>query len=124
MFMCATKFDLERKELALMSEFLSEAEIEEANEEKDAQFLDDPDRISDNEEDEIVLTQEQPATQGVSARAAGKRRKSVGSEPEEETWESAQSNDEAYVPLPDTQQRVSGRNRKRSRREDDQFTYY
>lgn len=53
MFMCATKFDLEGKELALMNEFLSEAEIEEANEEKDAQFLDDLDRISDSEEDEI-----------------------------------------------------------------------
>lgn len=124
MFMCATKFDLEEKELALTSEFISEAELEEANEEKDTQFLDDLDRISDNDEDEVILTQEHLGTQGVSVRAAGKRRKSVASEPEEETWESAQSNDEAYVPLPDTQQRVSGRNRKRSRRDDDQFTYY
>lgn len=123
MFMCATKFDLEGKELALMSEFISEAELE-ANEEKDTQFLDDLNQTSDNEEDEIILTQEHLGTQGVSARAAGKRRKSVASEPEEETWESAQSNDEAYVPRPDTQQRVSGRNRKRSRRDDDQFTYY
>jgi len=58
MFMCATKFDLEGKELALMSEFSSEAELEEANEEKDTQFLDDLNQISDDEEDEIVFTQD------------------------------------------------------------------
>ena len=75
----------------------------------------------------MMLIQEQPTTQGLSERSAGKRRRSVGSEVEEEAQEATQSDEEAEIPLPkqpNTQQRISGRNRKRTRREDDDFVHY
>ncbi|KAJ6114220.1 hypothetical protein N7512_007665 [Penicillium capsulatum] len=125
------------QQLALLNDFLSEEEKEEANEEKVAEFLDDLDPISDNkeddvpisdnEEDDVVPIQEQPTTQGLSERAVGKRRRSVASEAEIEAQEGAQSDNETDIPLPKqpkTQQRVSRRNRKRSRREDDDFIHY
>ncbi|KAJ5152419.1 hypothetical protein N7492_009699 [Penicillium capsulatum] len=135
--MCASRFNLEEQQLALLNDFLSEEEKEEANEEKVAEFLDDLDPISDNkeddvpisdnEEDDVVPIQEQPTTQGLSERAVGKRRRSVASEAEIEAQEGAQSDNETDIPLPKqpkTQQRVSRRNRKRSRREDDDFIHY
>jgi hypothetical protein len=127
LYMCVSRFDLEEQQLALLNDFLSEEEKEEANEERVAEFLDDLDPISDHEENDIVSIQEQPTTQGLSERAAGKRRKSVASEAEIEAQEGVQSDNEIDIPLPElpeTQQRVSGRNRKRSRREDDDFIHY
>jgi hypothetical protein len=121
--MCTTKFDIEEKELAFINQFLTKDEREAGNEEKDAQAKDTLDPISDNEEDDIVPIQEQPATQGVSLRALGKRRKSITSEPEDEAQESALSDDND-PPLPNTQRRALARSRKRSRRDDDIFTYY
>jgi hypothetical protein len=127
MFMCVSRFDIEEKQLALISELLSEEEKEDANEEKDTEYLNDLDPISDNEEEDMMLIQEQPTTQGLSERSAGKRRRSVRSEVEEEAQEAAQSDEGAEIPLPkqpNTQQRISGRNRKRTRREDDDFVHY
>lgn len=66
------------------------------------------------------------ATQQLSERAAGKKRRNVASEAEDEGQEGARSDDEADIPLPEmasTQQRMS-RNRKRSRRWDDDFVHY
>lgn len=125
--MCVSRFNLEEQQLALLNNFLSEEEKEEAAEEKGADFLDDLDPISDNEEDNVVLAHEQSATQRLSERAAGKRRRSMASEAEMEAQEGGQSDNEADIPLPEqpnTQQRVSGRNRKRSRRDDDDFVHY
>ncbi|KAJ6087076.1 hypothetical protein N7467_005990 [Penicillium canescens] len=88
-------------------------------------YVDDLDPVSDNEED-MILIQEQPTAHGLSERVAGKRRRSMASEVEEEAQQAAQS-DEAEIPLPkqpNTQQRISGRNRKRTRREDDDFVHY
>lgn len=70
----------------------------------------------------MVFVHKQPTTEGLSERAAGKRRRSIASEAEVEAREGAQSDDED-VPLPDTQ-RILGRNRKRIRREDDDFIHY
>ncbi|KAA8642429.1 uncharacterized protein ATNIH1004_011373 [Aspergillus tanneri] len=106
---------------------VEEEEKEAANEEKVAEFLDDLDPISDNEEEDVAPIQEQPTTQGLSERAAGKRRRSVASEAEIEAQEGVQSDNETDIPLPEqleTQQRVSGRNRKRSRCEDDDSIHY
>jgi hypothetical protein len=123
MYMCTSKFDIEEKQLALISEFLSDEEKEQGSEERATPFLEDLDSISDNEEDDVVLVYEQPTIEGLSERAAGKRRRSVASEAEVEAREAAQSDDGVDIPLPDTQ-RISGRNRKRTRREDDDFIHY
>lgn len=90
-----------------------------------AELLDDLNPISDDE-DNAVLIHEQSATQQLSERAAGKKRRNVASEAEDEGQEGARSDDEADIPLPEmasTQQRMS-RNRKRSRRWDDDFVHY
>ena len=123
MFMCASKFDIEEQQLAMISDFLSDEDKEQASEERDTLLLDDLDPISDNEEDDVVLVQEQPTTQGLSERAIGKRRQSMLSDMEREAQEATLSDDEAEIPLPGIQ-RVSGRNRKRTRRDDDAFIRY
>jgi hypothetical protein len=123
MYMCVSKFELEEKQLAMISEFLSNKDKEQANEEKDMSSLDNLDPISDNEEDNAVLNHEQSITKGLSERAAGKRRQSVASDFEGEAQEATPSDDNIDIPLPNTQ-RVSGRNRKRIRREDDDFIHY
>ena len=60
--MCASKFDIEEKQLALISEFLSDEDKEQASKERDTPFLEDLDPISDTEEDDIVIPQDQPLT--------------------------------------------------------------
>lgn len=55
LFMCVLKFDVNEKELVLISEFLLDEEKEEVNEEKSSRFLDDLDLISDSEEDNVVV---------------------------------------------------------------------
>lgn len=125
MHRCTAKFEANNEFLALKKEYLSTEEIEMDNEEKGQLLQDYLDLISDNEEDENeAADQEQPATQGLSKRAAGKRRKSTASESEIEPQQATVSDDEAANPLPDIQQRVSRRIRKRPRRDDDQFIEY
>lgn len=53
--MCVLKFDVDKKELVLISEFLLDEEKEEANKEKSSRFLDDLDLISNSEEDNVVV---------------------------------------------------------------------
>lgn len=66
MVMCTAKFDIEEKELVFINQFLTKEESEAGNEETDAQAKETLDLIRDNKEDDIVPTQEQPTTQGVS----------------------------------------------------------
>ncbi|OQD64939.1 hypothetical protein PENANT_c324G11046, partial [Penicillium antarcticum] len=94
-----------------------------AREERDTPLLKDLDPISDDEEDDLVVSQVQPMTQELSERAVGKRRQTIASNIEDEGREATPSDDEAEHPLPNTQ-RVSGRNRKRARREDEDFVHY
>ncbi|RJE18367.1 hypothetical protein PHISCL_09298 [Aspergillus sclerotialis] len=127
MFMCTSRFEVEDDQLALNKEYLITDEIQEANnlreEEEDAQNEQSLEPISDNEEDDLV-SQDQPITQRLSERAARKRRQSTASEPEDGALNTAYSDDGADIPLPNSQQRLSGRNRKRARRDDDQFIEY
>jgi hypothetical protein len=124
MFMCTSKFEMEEEDLAIMKAYLSNEEQQALDEEKDAQLLNDNlEPISDDEEDDLEILQEVP-TQATSERTIGKRRKSATSDIGEEAQGPDPSNDEADLPLPNTQHRVSRRHRKRSRREDDQFVHY
>ena len=124
--MCATKFDLEQQQLALINEFLPDYEKELINAEKGMLLLDDVDTINDIEENRVELspTGVHQGTQGLSERARGKRRISVVSDMDNEAKRTISSHDEASLPLSDTQVRVSRRSRKRARRDDDQFVTY
>lgn len=104
MYRFTTQFEVEDENLALKKEYLTSGEIEAEREEKNPLLLQDIDPISDDEEEDTEATQEQDTTQGPS-------------------HEALLSDDEATNPLPETQQRISGRNRKR-RRDDDQFIEY
>ncbi|EEA23655.1 hypothetical protein PMAA_076890 [Talaromyces marneffei ATCC 18224] len=119
-------FEVEEKELSLIKQYLLNEEQQALDEEKDAQQLQDTLKpISDNEEDNsLEISIVQPATQQLSKHAQGKRRMSMVSDGEQECQEPISSDDEVVLPLPDTQPRISGRNRKRTRREDDQFLHY
>ncbi|KAE8553788.1 hypothetical protein EYB25_005170 [Talaromyces marneffei] len=126
LFMCTSRFEVEEKELSLIKQYLLNEEQQALDEEKDAQQLQDTLKpISDNEEDNsLEISIVQPATQQLSKHAQGKRRMSMVSDGEQECQEPISSDDEVVLPLPDTQPRISGRNRKRTRREDDQFLHY
>ncbi|KAL4755680.1 uncharacterized protein BDW70DRAFT_146114 [Aspergillus foveolatus] len=73
MFMCTPRFEINKRQLADIKQFLPESEIEELNEEQSAQLLDDVDQISDTEENEVAVTKEQWVIQEPSSRALGKR---------------------------------------------------
>lgn len=126
MFMCTSKFEIEEEQLLFLKEFHLAEEQEAANEERYTNAQEELDPISDDEVNNIISTQTQdkPATKGLSEKARGKRRQSVVSEGEDEVQEQVLSDDEADLPLPNTQNPASGRARKRSRREDDQYAYY
>ncbi|EED22697.1 hypothetical protein TSTA_061850 [Talaromyces stipitatus ATCC 10500] len=138
LFMCTTKFNLESEELSLMDEYLTTQEIQRAREERDAQrALEaqntkyDFDPISDSEEAEsedesLVLPQSPQASQARSQHSLGKRPAR-----EEEPLIELDGNEEDEVPLPynrhlvtvsSTQRRSSGRQPKRSKRDED-FVY-
>jgi hypothetical protein len=126
MFMCTSKFEVEEEELALNKEYLSNNELQAAEEETDSQFLeDDLDPISDNEEDDMALVINEPTTAALSENVLGKRRRSIASVPEEESQEPHYSDNDDDSPLPANQQmlRTSKRPRKQQR-QDDGFTYY
>lgn len=129
MYRCTIEFQIEEDIIAFRKEYLSKGETEVENEEKDNQQLKDTvEPISDNKEDnsdgtqEVVLfVQAELVTQGLLERVLGKRRKSVISEPDIEGYN---DDNEEEVPLPETQQRVSRRSRKRPRHHNDQFIVY
>jgi hypothetical protein len=123
MYMCTSRFEIHEGELIMLSEYLSAQEIQAAKEERTQQQI-TVDPISDDEEDEGPSTQLQAtsqlrptsqapaASQGLSANALGKRRLSnIAKDAEDDEEE----DDSEVTPLPETQHRVSGRVRKRSR---------
>lgn len=113
LFMCTSRFDFDEERRAIMDEYLSHEDKQAAKEEKDTQASEfDP--ISDNEEGgEGESIQIQPPGQAQSEKSQGKRRRSVASVPEEGNED--EEDDEIVLPLPNTQQRISGRVRKRSK---------
>ncbi|KAJ6038847.1 hypothetical protein N7460_007564 [Penicillium canescens] len=128
LYRCTTEFEVQKDAIAVRNEYFPEGEIETDYEEKDGQQLEDIiEPISDNEggnEDDtqavVALTPAELVRQGPSERSLGKRRKSVASESDTD----GRMDDEEDIPLPKTQQRVSGRSRKRPRHHDDQFILY
>ena len=129
MFMCISRFKINKRQLADIKQFLPESEIEELNEEQSTQLLDDVDQISDTKENELAVTKEQLVIQEPSSRALGKRWRSVASELEDEVdlpplLQPALRPlpNEEENQLPDIQLRLSGR--KCSRKDDDQYVYY
>lgn len=113
MFMCTSRFEIEEGEQALINEYLTHEEIQANQEEKDisTQHLEP---ISDNEEGEeeiegeitVVLDTIQPSVD----RAQSLRRQRALSELDDK-----EDRDEGEPSLPNTQNRHSGRVRKRSR---------
>ena len=87
LFIYTSKFNVDKKELTLISEFLLDKEKEEANEEKSSRFLNDLNPINNSEEDNVVVLQEHLAVQGLSEQAIGKRRRSVASDTDREAQE-------------------------------------
>lgn len=117
LFMCTSRFDIEDEQRAMINEYLSFEEIQTAREERDTQAS-EFDTISDDEEGgEGDSTQIRYTDQGPSERSQGKRRRSVISIPEEgqRDEDEDEGEDTGDLPLPDMQQRMSGRVRKRSR---------
>lgn len=107
MFMCTSRFEVQEEQHAMLKEFLSDHEIQLANEDK-ATPIDHIDPISEDEEEcsDSVSDQDHHAPEGSSQRALGKRRQSVASEPDD---------DGTDIPLPNVPLRVSNRARKKSR---------
>jgi hypothetical protein len=129
MFMCTTRFEIEEEQLAFIKDLATQQELEAAAEEKAAQAPQDTlDPISDNEEDESLATSVGPSIQIISERSLGKRRRSIisnASDPKDDQIDADADTDgdeDDAILLPpllggesSTQQRVSGRVRKRSR---------
>jgi hypothetical protein len=123
MYMCTSRFEIYEEQRVMLSEYLSAQEIQAAKEERTQQQL-VVDPISDNEEDEGSTTQlqarSQPqatsqAAQGPSVKALGKRRLSNIDNDMRDDEEEDDGQESEDIPLPETQHRVSGRVRKRSR---------
>lgn len=113
LFMCTSRFDLEDEQRVLINEYLSYEETQAAREERDTQ-TNGFDPISDDEEgEERDPTQIRCRDQAPSERNQGKRRRSAGARPEESSGD--EDEDTEVLPLPNMQQRISGRVRKRSR---------
>lgn len=117
MYMCTSRFEIHEEQRVMLSEYLSTQEIQAAKEERTQQQL-TVDPISDNEEDEGPTTQLQAtsqAVQGPSVNALGKRRLSNIANDMRDDEEEDNGQEPEEIPLPETQHRVSGRVRKRSR---------
>jgi hypothetical protein len=106
MLRCTSKFDTEEDETVYIKEFLSHNEIEVEKEAKE----DGPDELGIEE----ISDTEEGNDQG---------RREEGEE-EGENDETEATEPELPAPEGNTQVRASVRARKRTRREDDEFTYY
>ncbi|BCR88352.1 uncharacterized protein ACHE_40916S [Aspergillus chevalieri] len=84
MFLCTSRFEIEEEERTLIDEYLSNQEIQAANEEKELQTQMDLDPISDDEKDYALSAQYQPAPEVPSQHRLDKRRNSVASEHEDQ----------------------------------------
>lgn len=79
-FLCRSLFEIEGEERTLIDEYLSNQEIQAANEEKELQTQMDFVPISDYEKDYAFSAQCQPTPEVPSQHRLGKRRNSVVSE--------------------------------------------
>jgi hypothetical protein len=116
MYMCTSRFEIHEEERIMLSEYLSAQEIQAAKQERTQQQI-TVDPISDDEKDEEPSTELRATSQlratshYPSAKALGKRRlRDIA-----EDAESDQKDDSEVTSLPEMQNRVSGRVRKRSR---------
>ncbi|KAJ9480686.1 hypothetical protein VN97_g12853 [Penicillium thymicola] len=114
LYMCTTRFDTKEEQRQVLQEYLSEQEIAASSEELHI-GTHCAEAISDTEED-MEMHLHTPAIAPLSAVAAGKR-PAINSDDEEDSDADDITDLEgtSALPLPDTQQRVSGRMRKRSR---------
>ncbi|KAL4972355.1 hypothetical protein BDW66DRAFT_144354 [Aspergillus desertorum] len=126
LYKCTTKFEMESEDLALQEEYLLPQEIEAKHEEKDARLLQDTlEPISDDEEDhDGTQIQEPYSNKSNLEHGTGGKRRYRDSYLEVEAEEVFQSDNEENPPLPNIQQRVSGRIRKRPRYRDGEFIEY
>lgn len=137
MFMCATRFDIEEKQLAFIRDFLTKEEQEIAAEEKDAQFAHDDlnELISDDEEeDDLPSAEDGIAFNTNTQRSSYKRRRDdtptgqmedLGAEKESEDKDEDKDEEEdkdddlpiapAFLEESSTQREPSKRRRIRSR---------
>jgi hypothetical protein len=126
LYMCTTRFDIKEEQRLILQEYLLDHEIAASAEALDVQthaF----EAISDNEEDvemrldtpaAISITQATPDAPPLSAVAAGKRPAVTSDDEDSNTDEFADPDENRASPLPnfpDTQHRISGRIRKKSR---------
>lgn len=114
LYMCTTRFDTKGEQRQVLQEYLSEQEIAASSEEL---YIGThcAEAISDTEED-MEMHLHTPAIASLSAVAAGKRPAFNSDDEEDSDADDITDPEEtSALPLPDTQQRVSGRMRKRSR---------
>jgi hypothetical protein len=107
--MCTTRFDLQEQKRLMLQEYLSHQEIAamtEANETRDESF----DPISDTEEETEDLVYEAEHTQPPNTQSLPRSRTTTLDLEDREAMDHDEDDD-----LPDTQQRVSSRKRKRSK---------
>ena len=117
LWMCTTRFDLQEQKRLMLQEYLSHQEIAamtEANETRDESF----DPISDTEEETEDIVYEAECTQPPNTQSLPRSR-TITLDPEHREAldhdEDDEDDDDINPPLPDTQQRVSCRKRKRSK---------
>ncbi|BCS27945.1 uncharacterized protein APUU_60993A [Aspergillus puulaauensis] len=110
LWMCTTRFDLQEQKQLILQEHLSYQEIAavtEANETKDESFG----LISDTEEDDILPQDHESLIQSSIIMLDCEGLEAIGHDKEIE--EEDDDDDTGKLPLPDTQQRISSRKRKR-----------
>jgi hypothetical protein len=112
--MCTTRFDTNEEQRLILQEYLSDEEIAASSEELDIETH-CAEAISDTEED-IEIRLDTLAVPPLSEAAAGKRPAVTFKDEEDSNAdEFADLEENSAPPSPDTQHRVSGRMRKRSR---------
>jgi hypothetical protein len=119
--MCTTRCEIEEEQLAFIRDFAIQEELESAQEEQDTKKLQhNLNPISDVEEDEALFDSTEPLTERTSQKSPEKRQKGVISDIS--GTENGDDDHHDMIPFPlipdgqgSTQQRVSGRVRKRSR---------
>lgn len=116
LWMCTTRFDLQEQKRLILQEYLSHQEIAaitEANETRDESF----DPISDTEEETEDIVYEAEGIQPPNAQSLQRSRTTTLDLEDREAIDHDEHDDDDDInpPLPDTQQRISSRKRKRSK---------
>lgn len=115
LWMCTTRFDLQERKRLMLQEYLSHQEIAamtEASETRDESF----DPISDTEEEiEDLLYEAEHAQPSNTQSLPRSRTTTLDLEDREAIDHDEDDDDDTNPPLPETQQRVPSRKRKRSK---------